>query len=300
MLNLGFVREESFATENDSQRNVIQSDSDMINASTHAIIPVTNWRSKFSKLWNTYQWRMRHYFYIHLSVFFINALVFGAIIWFIEDKQIPFIDCWFISATCVFTCGLQTYQFSIFKKSSQIILLIVIDIRYYDKYDSSDSNVTINPFYASLVISVSGFNQNGLSVWNNGIILFVNDIFMNIIIMLIVMSGTSLFPAILRGIVTLMKSLMPWKYKIYFDYILLNNHRLSTVIFPSIQTRLYVTITILMHILGITIALILDFNNPNLAMYKEGQRFLILMFQTINTRFGGYATINLSNLLQQR
>ncbi len=43
----------------------------------------------------------------------------------------------------------------------------------------------------------------------NGAFLFVTDIFLNIIIMIIVMSGTSLFPAILRGVVTLLKSLMP-------------------------------------------------------------------------------------------
>ena len=42
--------------------------------------------------------------------------------------------------------------------------------------------------------------------------------------------------------------IVSWRYKIYFDYILLNNHRLSAVIFPSIQTRLYVTITILLQI----------------------------------------------------
>ena len=39
-----------------------------------------------------------------------------------------------------------------------------------------------------------------------------------------------------------------WRFKIYFDYILLNNHRLSTVIYPSVQTRLYVTITIVLQI----------------------------------------------------
>lgn len=157
----------------------------------------------------------------------------------------------------------------------------------YDPSDLSPTNTSqINPFYASLVISITGFNQNGLSVWyahekyrysdtmsmkalvprKNSLALFVDDIFMNIVVMIIVMSGTSLFPAILRGIVGLFKSYVPsvspdlldskglsliffsWKYKIYFDYILLNNHRLSAVIFPSIQTRLYVTITILMQI----------------------------------------------------
>jgi len=40
-------------------------------------------------------------------------------------------------------------------------------------------------------------------------------------------------------------------------------------------------------LVGVTVALILDFNNPSLAMYDGGQRFMIFMFQTVNTRFGG-------------
>jgi hypothetical protein len=40
-------------------------------------------------------------------------------------------------------------------------------------------------------------------------------------------------------------------------------------------------------LVGVTVALILDFNNPSLAMYGGGQRFMIFMFQTVNTRFGG-------------
>ncbi|CAF0845991.1 unnamed protein product [Adineta steineri] len=395
MENSGFVREESFVSMNDNQRDVIQAHINMINATADVIVPLTNWRSKFIKLWDNYQWRMRYYFYIHLSIFFLNTLLCGMIVWNIEKHNIPFIDCWFISATCVFTCGLQTYGFSSFSLSSQIVLLIFtlisgitvstipaifikiylvkkkqktieqvlsslemednsLHLRHiirqnlnnnhlnkyiqslpnphdlhikayiilivvilstcitiylssflaigfylkynYDPQDLSQANTTVDPFYASLVITLTGFNQNGLSVWSNGVTLFVVDIFMNIIIMIIVMSGTSLFPAILRGIVDLLKYLVPWRYKIFFDYILLNNHRLSTVIYPSIQTRLYVTITILLQILGVTVALILDLNNTNLSMYENGQRFMIFMFQTVNTRFGGYATINISEL----
>jgi len=36
---------------------------------------------------------------------------------------------------------------------------------HYSQQDLSQANRTINPFYASLVISITGFNQNGLSVW---------------------------------------------------------------------------------------------------------------------------------------
>lgn len=39
--------------------------------------------------------------------------------------------------------------------------------------------------------------------------------------------------------------------------------------------------------MGVVVALILDYNNTSLAKYEGGQRFLIFMFQVVNTRFGG-------------
>ena len=36
---------------------------------------------------------------------------------------------------------------------------------YYHPNDLMQGNTTVNPFYAALVISITGFNQNGLSVW---------------------------------------------------------------------------------------------------------------------------------------
>ena len=83
-----------------------------------------NWRTKLGKIWANYQWRMRHYFYIHLALFFFNTLLSGLIVWSIEGGQIPYIDCWFMGATCVFTCGLQTYAFTSFSRASQVILLL--------------------------------------------------------------------------------------------------------------------------------------------------------------------------------
>ncbi|CAF4484376.1 unnamed protein product [Rotaria magnacalcarata] len=54
----------------------------------------------------------------------MNSLLYGLITWAIEDQKIPFIDCWFMGATCVFTCELQTYDFGSFSQASQIILLL--------------------------------------------------------------------------------------------------------------------------------------------------------------------------------
>ncbi|CAF1387883.1 unnamed protein product [Adineta steineri] len=394
MNNTGFVREDGFVSPIDNPSDIIQAQIDVINTTADVVIPVSDWRSKLRKLWNDYHWQMRHYFYIHLSVFFCNTLICSAIVWKIEEYQIPYVDCWFISATCVFTCGLQTVAYADFSQPSQILLLIFTMISgntipavlikiyrakrdknnneeisssssstndnnelvirqflrretldptldgqlrslpnsqhlrvrayimliviilstcfmiylisflamgfwlkyHYDPIDLLQANQTMNPFYASLILTITSFNQNGLSPWDNGMTLFVTDIFMNIFIMLAVISGTSLFPAILRGVIVLLKHFSPWKYKIFFDYILLNNHRLSSVIFPSVQTRLYVSVTILMQILGVTVALILDFHNEKLALYDGGEKFMIFMFQVVNTRFGGYATITITDL----
>ncbi|CAF3597852.1 unnamed protein product [Rotaria socialis] len=397
MQNLSFTQDDTFSSLTNEQRDVVQAQINMINASADIIVPLTDWRSRFKKIWSNYRWRMRHYFYIHLGLFFMNSLLSGLITWAIEDQNIPFIDCWFMGATCVFTCGLQTYDFGSFSQASQIILLLFtlvsgitvstipaifikifqakrksnttedtsstrmddnnilpvqslarqtsvdpvlrkrlqslpdpyhlritayiilivliistclfiylitfFSVGFWFKYNyilqhHSRINATVNPFYASLVVTITSFNQNGLTCWQNGASIFVDDIFMNIIIMIAVMSGTSLFPAILRGVVNLIKFVAPWRYKIYLDYILLNNHRLSAVIFPSIQTRLYVTSTILMQILGVTVALILDYNNLILSIYTGGKRFMIFMFLTVNTRFAGYSTIDLSKLTE--
>jgi hypothetical protein len=110
------------------------------------------------------------------------------------------------------------------------------------------------------------------------------------------MSGTSLFPFILRNVILLARRLAPFRYKIIFDYIIMNHHRLSTLLFPAVQTRIYLSVTILLYILGVSISLILDLHSQNFAIYPSGTRFLIFLFQTINTRFAGFETIELSLL----
>lgn len=123
MDNLTFQRTASFLTISEIEEEVLQTRIDTVNAVAEVAVPLSEWRSRCSKLWKNYQWRMRHYFYIHLFVFFCNTLICGAIVWAIEGCQVPYVDCWFDSATCVFTCGLQTYDFALFSEPSQSVLL---------------------------------------------------------------------------------------------------------------------------------------------------------------------------------
>jgi Trk-type K+ transport system membrane component len=108
------------------------------------------------------------------------------------------------------------------------------------------------------------------------------------------MSGTSLFPVLLRNFVIMLRLLAPWRHKVIFDYILMNNHRLSTLLFPTLQTRIYLLITVLLYVMGVSISLILDLTNDTFAIYRPGTRVLIFFFQTVNSRFAGFQTVDLT------
>ena len=41
----------------------------------------------------------------------------------------------------------------------------------------------VNPWYASLIISITGFNQNGLSPWSDNLFRFVDDVVLNLLVM---------------------------------------------------------------------------------------------------------------------
>ena len=123
MDNHAFQLEKSSTSLSNIEEDVIQAQIDTVNAAANVAVPLGEWHSRFNRLWKNYHWKMRHYFYIHLFVFFCNTLICGAIVWGIEHYKIPYIDCWFVSATCVFTCGLQTFDFALLSRSSQSVLL---------------------------------------------------------------------------------------------------------------------------------------------------------------------------------
>ncbi|CAF4981014.1 unnamed protein product, partial [Rotaria sp. Silwood1] len=350
-----------------------------------------------------YRWRMSYYFYIHMGWFIVCALLGGLIVWLIENysssrnlqMKVEYIDAWFVSSSCVSSCGLTTLDFAKLSQASQIVLMfftfisgvtistlpalvvkaqthrrvegITVDddhgaledenddelptinirrrrnlpehirkrlatlpnarqLRYrayltcialilatcftiytiifiaiggwiqthYTPEQLSQGNSSINPWYISFIVTVTGFNQNGLSPFSDGLSRFVRDIYLNLFIMLLVISGTSLFPFILRNVVMLVRYLSPWRHKVIFDYILLNNHRLSTLLFPAVQTRIYLFVTVLLYIIGVSISLILDLHSEHFAIYPSGIRFLIFIFQTINTRFAGFQTVDIN------
>ncbi|UJR27575.1 hypothetical protein I4U23_008856 [Adineta vaga] len=153
---------------------------------------------------------------------------------------------------------------------------------------------SINPWYASLIITITGFNQNGLAPWSDSLSRFVHDTMLNIIIIMLVMSGNVLFPFIFRNVIMFVRWLVPWHQKIIFDYILLNNHRLSTVLFPTVQTRIYLIVTFGLYMLSICVSIILDYRSQSFIEYTFGQCLLIFSFHTVSARFAGFETIDIN------
>ena len=128
MDNLSFRQDSSAGQTSNAEEDIIQAHIETVNAAANVTVPLSEWWARVRQCWQSYHWRMRHYFYIHLLVFFCNTLICGAIVWAIERYRIPYVDCWFVSATCVFTCGLQTYDYALFSRSSQGVLLFYTSI----------------------------------------------------------------------------------------------------------------------------------------------------------------------------
>lgn len=255
--------------------------------------PVDAKRSKKFK----YQWKMTHFFFIHMGLFVFNSLLGGLIVYLIENYssirnrviEVAFIDAWFVSTTCVCSCGLITVDFASLSGASQGVLMFFTFIsgitvstlpallikalthktakglRVDDDHDRSDDdednddnelptvrirkrknlpsdvrqklsslpnsvqlryrayitcifvtlltclfvyslgfiaigawidgkytaeqllqgNTSVNPWYISFVVTLTGFNQNGLVPFSDGFSRFVDDVFLNLSVMFV-------------------------------------------------------------------------------------------------------------------
>nr|ACD54810.1 unknown [Adineta vaga] len=143
------------------------------------------------------------------------------------------------------------------------------------------NNATLNPWYVASMLTLFSFNQNGLAPFSTGLTRFVDDIFLNIIIILVIFSFCPYYSNLFVLV-------------IIFDYILLNNHHLSTLLYPTLQTRIYFVVTLVLYLMSITISLILDLQSKYLKQYTPNIRIMIFLFQTINLRFCGFQTFDIS------
>ncbi len=54
---------------------------------------------------------------------------------------------------------------------------------HYSPFDLRQDGRAVNPYYASFIITATGFNQNGLTPWSDGMARFVEDVGLNLLVM---------------------------------------------------------------------------------------------------------------------
>ena len=282
-----------------SQTNVQPQQSPIVVRSPEENTSTNDTEKKRSTFRERYRWKMTHYFYVHMGLFIVNGFVCGLIVYLIENysssrntqMKVEYIDAWFVSSSCVSSCGLTTIDFAKLSRASQIILMfftfisgitistlpalvvkaqthrkihgITVDddhgeldeinddelptvnirrrrnlpqhireqidslptaaqLRYrayitciililstcfviysitfiaiggwlsgqYKPEQLMQGNTTIDPWYISFIVVVTGFNQNGLVPFSDGFSRFLNDVYLNLFVMIV---NTSFF-----------------------------------------------------------------------------------------------------------
>jgi len=172
-----------------------------------------------------------------------------------------------------------------------LILGIYLQVRYHR--DGLSGN---NPWWVSLFVSCSAFNNAGITLFSDNLVRFKSDAFFLLLIVLLIASGNTLFPAILRTNISIL-------YQVFkkrpngplFQYILQHHHRLSIHLFPLLQTQIYLFVTFLLQSLGTLVGLLSEYNDSSeLIGQSFGVQFLASFFHSVSTRSAGFNTVDLS------
>ncbi|KAL0479040.1 hypothetical protein AKO1_007930 [Acrasis kona] len=153
----------------------------------------------------------------------------------------------------------------------------------------------LSPWWFALFLAIAGFNNVGYSFYSGP---FTLDVFMNIAIILLVTIGNCYFPFVIWSIIKTMKRICSCIPRLknslgdVCEFALNNHHHLSLHLFPALQTRLFMFVNIFILIVGTFTTLGLEYNNEILAQYNGGQRFMIMLFQAVNTRSSGFGTVD--------
>ncbi|KAL0489516.1 low-affinity potassium transport protein [Acrasis kona] len=176
-----------------------------------------------------------------------------------------------------------------------ISFLIAVGIYLQANYNNKSQLNGLSPWWFSLFLSIAGYNNVGYSFYSGP---FTIDVYMNIAIILIVSIGNCYFPFIIWAEIKLIRRfclLIPKLRKEFVDvcdFALANHHHLSIHLFPALQTRLFVFVNAFILVVGTCVTLGLEFNNQVLSKYNGGQRFMIMLFQAVNTRSSGFGTVD--------
>lgn len=146
-----------------------------------------------------------------------------------------------------------------------------------------------NPWWTGIFLSVSAFNNAGMSLIDANMVPFQGSYFVLIIVALLVLAGNTAYPLFLRfimwGLLKIAKlttepvTLGPWKETL--EFILQYPRRVYTTLFPSRATWWLFSVLILINIIDWVAFEVLNIGNPAVDSLPLGNRIMDGLFQAI-------------------
>ncbi|KAF7547451.1 hypothetical protein G7Z17_g7721 [Cylindrodendrum hubeiense] len=160
-----------------------------------------------------------------------------------------------------------------------------------------------NPWWSGIFLSVSAFNNAGMSVIDAGMTVFQGSYFVLFVVGLLVLAGNTAYPLFLRFILWLMLRILklspastygPWQETV--EFILKYPRRVYTTLFPSHATWWLLLILLLINTIDWVAFEVLNIGNPTVEALPMADRIFAGWFQAIAVRAAGFAVVSISAL----
>lgn len=150
----------------------------------------------------------------------------------------------------------------------------------------------------SIFTSASAFNDLGLTLTPDSFISFQNAVFLLLVSSLLIVSGNTGFPCVLRFVIWVAHKLTPSDTPKHEEFAFLLDHprRCFTLLFPSAATWWLLAILLLFNGIDLLLFIVLDLKDPVVSLIPVGYRIVDGLFQAFCTRTAGFAVVNLAGL----
>ncbi|VUC24994.1 unnamed protein product [Clonostachys rosea] len=168
------------------------------------------------------------------------------------------------------------------------------DPKYKEYLASTGSNINWWAFYSAQTM----VDNLGFTLTPDSMISFRDAIWPMIIFSFLAFAGNTLYPVFLRLLIWTMSKIVSRTSQMQEPLSFLLNHprRCYTLLFPSRPTWILFGIIFALNFVDTLLIIVLDLNNPEVAVLPAGQRLFAAIFQAASSRHTGTATFNLANV----
>ncbi|KAI8327508.1 cation transport protein-domain-containing protein [Blakeslea trispora] len=164
---------------------------------------------------------------------------------------------------------------------------------------STIKGASINSWFFSFFLSLSSFNNLGLSVLDTSMISFQTSPCILILCMILVLAGNTAYAIFLRLTIWILYQLTPRTYVMRREallYLLNHPRRCYTTLFPATQTKWLLIVLVGITTVEFVCFIALNYSLPILQHISWDIRILDSLFQSVATRNAGFSIVDL-NLL---